>query len=54
MTHPNLLALDRHVDATPAFTFALWSHPSLLTAWWGPEGHHLAACITRHHNGATR
>ena len=44
MTHPNLLALDRHFAATPAFTFALWSTPSLLTAWWGPEGHHLTTC----------
>ncbi|MFM7332804.1 MAG: hypothetical protein ACKO1H_00095 [Tabrizicola sp.] len=38
MTHPNLLALDRHFDATPAFTYALWTHPSLLATWWGPEG----------------
>lgn len=44
MTHPNLLALDRHFDATPAFTFALWSNPSLLATWWGPEGHHLSTC----------
>jgi uncharacterized protein YndB with AHSA1/START domain len=44
MTHPNLLALDRHVDATTAFTFALWSDPRLVSAWWGPEGHHLTTC----------
>ncbi|WP_137112425.1 SRPBCC domain-containing protein [Rhodobacter sp. SY28-1] len=44
MTHPNLLALDRHLDATPGFAFALWSNPSLLAAWWGPEGHHLTTC----------
>lgn len=44
MTHPNLLALDRHFDATPAFVYALWSHPSLLSTWWGPEGHHLTTC----------
>ena len=44
MTHPNLLALDRHVAATPAFTFALWSDPALVSAWWGPEGHHLTTC----------
>jgi uncharacterized protein YndB with AHSA1/START domain len=44
MTQPNLLALDRHLDATPGFAFALWSNPSLLTAWWGPEGHHLTTC----------
>ncbi|MFN5996930.1 MAG: SRPBCC domain-containing protein [Paracoccaceae bacterium] len=44
MTHPNLLALDRHFDAAPAFVYALWSHPSLLSAWWGPEGHHLTTC----------
>jgi uncharacterized protein YndB with AHSA1/START domain len=33
MTHPNLLALDRSFDAPPAFVFALWSHPALLSAW---------------------
>jgi uncharacterized protein YndB with AHSA1/START domain len=44
MTHPNLLALDRHFDASPAFSFALWSDPRLVSAWWGPEGHHLTTC----------
>ncbi|MCU0826998.1 MAG: SRPBCC domain-containing protein [Tabrizicola sp.] len=44
MTHSNLLALDRHFAATPAFTFALWSDPRLVSAWWGPEGHHLTTC----------
>ena len=44
MTQPNALALDRHFDATPAFVYALWSHPSLLAGWWGPEGHHLTTC----------
>ncbi len=44
MTHPNLLALDRHVAAAPAFVFTLWSHPALVSAWWGPEGLHLATC----------
>jgi uncharacterized protein YndB with AHSA1/START domain len=44
MTHPNLLALDRRFDATPAFTYALWSNPALLATWWGPEGHHLTTC----------
>ncbi len=44
MTHPNLLALDRHFDASPAFSFALWSDPRLLATWWGPEGHHLTTC----------
>lgn len=44
MTHPNLLALDRHVAAAPGFVFALWSHPSLVSAWWGPEQFHLHSC----------
>jgi uncharacterized protein YndB with AHSA1/START domain len=44
MTHPNLLALDHHFNAAPAFVFGLWSHPSLVSAWWGPEHHHLATC----------
>jgi uncharacterized protein YndB with AHSA1/START domain len=44
MTAPNLLAIDRHFNAVPAFVFGLWSHPSLLSAWWGPEGHHLTTC----------
>lgn len=44
MTLPNLLALDHHFDASPAFTFALWSDPRLVSAWWGPEGHHLTTC----------
>ena len=44
MTHPNLLALDHHFAAPPAFVFGLWSHPSLVSAWWGPEHHHLATC----------
>lgn len=44
MTHPNVLTLDRHFDASPAFLFTLWSNPSLLAAWWGPEGHHLTTC----------
>ena len=44
MTHPNLLALDRYFDAAPAFVFGLWSHPLLVSAWWGPEGHHLQTC----------
>lgn len=44
MTHPNLLALDRHLDARPAFAFSLWSDPRLVSAWWGPEGHHLTTC----------
>jgi uncharacterized protein YndB with AHSA1/START domain len=44
MTHPNLLALDHHFAALPAFTFALWSDPRLVSAWWGPEGHHLTTC----------
>jgi uncharacterized protein YndB with AHSA1/START domain len=44
MTHPNLLALDRRYDASPAFTFALWTDPRLLATWWGPEGHHLTTC----------
>jgi uncharacterized protein YndB with AHSA1/START domain len=44
MTHQNHLALDRHFAATPAFVFSLWSHPSLLSAWWGPDHHHLTTC----------
>jgi uncharacterized protein YndB with AHSA1/START domain len=44
MTRPNLLALEHHFAATPAFTFALWSDPRLVSAWWGPEGHHLTTC----------
>jgi uncharacterized protein YndB with AHSA1/START domain len=42
--HPNLLAIDRSLDAPPAFVFALWSNPALVSSWWGPEHHHLAAC----------
>lgn len=42
--HPNLLALDRHFSAPPGFVFALWSNPTLVSAWWGPEGHHLQSC----------
>ncbi|MFN3993998.1 MAG: SRPBCC domain-containing protein [Tabrizicola flagellatus] len=53
MTHPNLLALDRHLDATPAFAFALWSDPRLVSAWWGPEGHHLATCDIDFRPGGT-
>jgi uncharacterized protein YndB with AHSA1/START domain len=44
VTHPNHLALDRHFAASPAFVFQLWSHPALVSAWWGPEGHHLTTC----------
>jgi uncharacterized protein YndB with AHSA1/START domain len=44
MTQSNLLALDRHFAATPAFAFALWSDPRLVASWWGPEGHHLSTC----------
>ena len=44
MTHPNLLALDRQFDASPAFVFASWTHPARLSARLGPEGHHLATC----------
>jgi uncharacterized protein YndB with AHSA1/START domain len=44
MTHPNLLAIDRSFSAPPAFVFGLWSHPSLVSAWWGPEEHHLQTC----------
>ena len=44
MTHPNLLAIDRHFDAAPGFIFALWSQPALLSGWWGPAGHHLTTC----------
>jgi uncharacterized protein YndB with AHSA1/START domain len=43
-SHPNLLALDRSFSAPPAFVYALWSNPALVSAWWGPEGHHLATC----------
>jgi uncharacterized protein YndB with AHSA1/START domain len=53
MTHPNLLALDRHFAATPAFTFALWSDPRLVSAWWGPEGHHLSTCDIDFRPGGT-
>jgi uncharacterized protein YndB with AHSA1/START domain len=53
MTHPNLLALDRHLDTTPAFAFALWSDPRLVSAWWGPEGHHLATCEIDFRPGGT-
>ena len=28
----------------PALAFALWSDPRLVSAWWGPEGHHLTTC----------
>lgn len=44
MSHPNLLALERHFDASPAFVYGLWTHPALLAGWWGPEGHHLTTC----------
>ena len=44
MTDPNLLAIERHFDAPPAFLFILWSHPSLVSAWWGPETFHLKSC----------
>lgn len=44
MTHPNLLALDRHFAAAPAFVFSLWSHPALVSAWWGPDAFHLRSC----------
>lgn len=40
----NLLAIDHHFSAPPAFVFGLWSHPSLVSAWWGPEGHRLTTC----------
>lgn len=40
----NLLALDHHFSAPPEFVFTLWSHPSLVSAWWGPVGHHLTTC----------
>jgi uncharacterized protein YndB with AHSA1/START domain len=53
MTHPNLLALDRHLATTPAFAFALWSNPALLSAWWGPEGHHLTTCEIDFRPGGT-
>lgn len=53
MTRPNLLALDRHFDASPAFVFALWSHTSLLLARWGPEGHHLTTCDIDFRPGGT-
>lgn len=44
MTRPNLLALEHHFSAPPAFVFSLWSNPALVSAWWGPEGHHLTTC----------
>ncbi|MFO1202682.1 MAG: SRPBCC family protein [Tabrizicola sp.] len=53
MTHPNLLALDHHFAATPAFTFALWSDPHLVSAWWGPEHHHLTTCEIDFRPGGT-
>jgi uncharacterized protein YndB with AHSA1/START domain len=40
----NLLAIERHFAAPPPFVFALWSRPSLVSAWWGPAGHHLSTC----------
>jgi uncharacterized protein YndB with AHSA1/START domain len=42
--HPNLLALDHHFSAPPSFVFTLWSNPALVSAWWGPEHHHLTTC----------
>lgn len=53
MTHPNLLAIDRHFNATPAFTFALWSDPRLVSAWWGPDHHHLTTCEIDFRPGGT-
>lgn len=53
MTHPNLLALDRSFAAPPDFVFALWSQPSLVSAWWGPEGHHLTTCEIDFRPGGT-
>jgi uncharacterized protein YndB with AHSA1/START domain len=44
MSHPNLLALNRSFAVTPSFLFTLWSNPALVSAWWGPEGHHLTTC----------
>jgi uncharacterized protein YndB with AHSA1/START domain len=44
MTDPNLLALDHAFSAPPRFVFTLWSNPALVSAWWGPEGHHLTTC----------
>ncbi len=44
MTHPNLLQISRSFSAPPAFVFGLWSNPALLSAWWGPEHHHLSTC----------
>lgn len=53
MTHPNLLSIDRLLDASPDFAFALWSDPRLVSAWWGPEGHHLATCEIDFRPGGT-
>lgn len=53
MSHPNLLSLDHHFAAAPAFVFQLWSHPALVSAWWGPEGHHLATCEIDFRPGGT-
>ena len=53
MTHPNLLALNHHFAATPAFAFALWSDPALVSAWWGPEHHHLTTCQIDFRPGGT-
>jgi uncharacterized protein YndB with AHSA1/START domain len=44
MTQSNLLALDHRFNAPPGFVFSLWSNPALVSAWWGPEGHHLQTC----------
>jgi len=41
---PNLLSLERCFPAPPAFVFALWSQPALLSSWWGPAGHNLTTC----------
>jgi uncharacterized protein YndB with AHSA1/START domain len=53
MTHPNLLALDHHFSAAPGFVFALWSRPSFVSAWWGPEHHHLTTCEIDFRPGGT-
>jgi uncharacterized protein YndB with AHSA1/START domain len=51
--HPNLLAIDRSVNASPAFVFALWSNPALVASWWGPEHHHLSTCEIDFRPGGT-
>jgi uncharacterized protein YndB with AHSA1/START domain len=53
MIHPNLLALDHRFPAPPGFVFALWSDPALISAWWGPEGHHLQTCEVDFRPGGT-